>query len=298
MKNSYTSLVSLVGMFLVIGIAYELDTWIDDLYRTAQQEFTGALSWLVPAYMALLLLAGLLLAWLWFVYKIDKSFRLVAIVCSLFGLGLLLYNVIAIALVPGLPMQLMIVPKFLSAFVSAVVAIVGFQRLFVSENWVMNNDSMKSDQLIRHWNGLNGFEIIGTAFAVIGSFLPWGYTYLKEIDRPYVIYGIDVYLDVWFQGIDRFPGSDHGGMIIVVLTLAVVLLSTRAPRSIKNPVLWNLIISILLMTESLVSVRRILAHWEIRFGLIMVVAGSVLLLWMAVRKYRNSNGMKTLAIDD
>ena len=157
---------------------------------------------------------------------------------------------------------------------------------------------MKTDQFIGHWDNLSRFEIIGAAFAVIGSFLPWGYTYLTQSDRPYVIYGIDVYLDVWFEGVDRFPVADNGGMIIVVLTLAVVLLSTRAPRIIKNPVLWNLIISILLMTESLLSVRRILAHWEIRFGLLMIVAGSVLLLWMAVRKYRNSNRVKTSAIDD
>jgi hypothetical protein len=157
---------------------------------------------------------------------------------------------------------------------------------------------VKTDQFIGQWDNLSRLEIIGAAFAVIGSFLPWGYTYLTQSDRPYVIYGIDVYLDVWFEGVDRFPVADHGGMIIVVLTLAVVLLSTRAPRIIKNPVLWNLIISILLMTETLISVRHILAHWEIRFGLLMVVAGSVLLLWMAVRKYRNSNGMKALAIDD
>jgi hypothetical protein len=133
MKSSNTSLVSLAGMFVVIGAAYELDHWIDNLYQAAQQEFTGALSWLIPAYMAVLLIAGLLLAWLWFVYKTGQNIRFVAIVYVLVGLGLLFYDVIAIAFAPSrsLPMQLLIVPQSLSAFVSAVVALVGFQRLFV-----------------------------------------------------------------------------------------------------------------------------------------------------------------------
>ena len=133
MKTSYTSLLSLMGMFVVIGVAYELDRWIDNLYQVAQQEFSGALSWLLSAYIALLLLAGLLLVWLWLVFKEDQSIRVVAILYVLVGLGLLFHNVIAIAIAPGLslPMQLMIIPKSFSAFVSAVVTIVGFQRLLV-----------------------------------------------------------------------------------------------------------------------------------------------------------------------
>jgi len=133
MKTSYTSLLSLVGMFVVIGVSYELDLWIENLYRVAQQEFSGALSWLPFAYIAVLLLAGLLLVWLWLVFKEDQSSRLVAVVYILAGLGLLFYNVIAIVFGQALPlpMSLIIVPKSLSAFVSAVVTIVGFQRLLV-----------------------------------------------------------------------------------------------------------------------------------------------------------------------
>lgn len=134
MKKFSTSIVSLLGMLFVIGTAFGLDNWTDNLRRVARQEFSGTLSWLVPAYMADLLLAGLLLVWLWFVYKKDENIRAVAIIYILVGLGLLFYNVVVFALAPTqLPSQSTIVPKSLSAFVSAVVAIVGFQRLFVGK---------------------------------------------------------------------------------------------------------------------------------------------------------------------
>ena len=134
MKKFSTSIVSLLGMLFVIGTAFGLDNWTDNLRRVARQEFSGTLSWLVLAYMADLLLAGLLLVWLWFVYKKDENIRVVAIIYILVGLGLLFYNVVVFALAPTqLPSQSTIVPKSLSAFVSAVVAIVGFQRLFVGK---------------------------------------------------------------------------------------------------------------------------------------------------------------------
>jgi inner membrane protein involved in colicin E2 resistance len=94
-----------------------------------------ALSWLVPANIAILLLAGLLLAWLWFVYNKDQNNRVIAIIYVLVGFGLLFYNVVVIALSSSLPipMQLTIIPQSLSAFVSAVVTIVGLQRLFIGK---------------------------------------------------------------------------------------------------------------------------------------------------------------------
>jgi hypothetical protein len=159
------------------------------------------------------------------------------------------------------------------------------------------DDTVKTDQFIGHWDNLSRFEIIGAALTIIGSFLPWDYTECTEGDGTYVTHGIVIdltYLGIWFH--------DNGGMLIILLTFAIILLSIRTPRIITNPVLWNLIISILLLAVSLFLVIRIPLLWtgcvQIRFGLLMVVAGSVLLLWMAVRKYRNSNGMKALAIDD
>jgi len=45
------------------------------------------------------------------------------------GLGLLFYNVVAIAFPLGLPMSLVKAPGSISDFASAVVAIVGFHKL-------------------------------------------------------------------------------------------------------------------------------------------------------------------------
>ena len=135
MNKSLAPVVSLLGMIIVISLARQLDMWIDQLQQVARQNFNAPFSWLVPANIAVLLLAGGVLVWLWFVYKKASNFRVVAILYILAGLGLLFYNTVAIALTPRLPMpmQLMIVPQSLSAFVSAVVAIVGFERLFIGK---------------------------------------------------------------------------------------------------------------------------------------------------------------------
>jgi len=132
MKKLYTSIISLLGMFLIIYLAYKLDIWIENIKQAARKEFSSANSWLVPANIALLLFAGLLFTWLWFVYYKDENIRVVAIIYMLVGIGLLFYNSIAIALTPKLNLQLLlpVAPQSLSAFASAFIAIVGMQRLF------------------------------------------------------------------------------------------------------------------------------------------------------------------------
>jgi hypothetical protein len=130
MKKTYSSVTALIGMFFLLIIAVGLENWIYNLRQASQEEFSGTLSWLVPANMAVLLLAGLLLVWLWFVYNKAQKAWWVAILYVLAGLGWLFYNVLAIAFTLGLPLALMQYPVSLSAFVSAVVAIVGFHILF------------------------------------------------------------------------------------------------------------------------------------------------------------------------
>src|SRR5258706_8787071 len=132
MKKPCISIVSLLGMFFIIGVAHKLDIWIENIRRATQKEFPFTNSWLVPANIALLLLVGLLFIWLWFVNYKDSNIRVVAIIYMLVGLGLLFYNSIAIALTPKLNLQLLlpVAPQSLSAFASAFIAIVGIQRLF------------------------------------------------------------------------------------------------------------------------------------------------------------------------
>ena len=47
MKKSYTSIVSLVSMFLLIGVADGLDLWMDNLKRIAMSEFKVFSAWLL-----------------------------------------------------------------------------------------------------------------------------------------------------------------------------------------------------------------------------------------------------------
>ena len=134
--------------------------------------------------------------------------------------------------------------------------------------------------------------MIGAALTLIGSFLPWGWTDGVEGDGFLIINGIDI-----GSCGGHYYIENNGGTIIILLTLTVVLLAIQVLKIIRNPILWNLIISILLMATSLNFVSRILFPWghvQIRYGLIMVAVGSGILVCTAVRKYRNSKKMKTL----
>ena len=136
MKKPYTSIASLLGMFFIFAVAIGLENWIYRIRQLSRQEFggvTGLLSWLVPENLAYLLLAGLLLTWLWFVYNKDQNFRVVATIYILAGLGLLFYNVVAISFSssssPQMPLP-MLPNQSLSTFTSSVIAVVGLQKLF------------------------------------------------------------------------------------------------------------------------------------------------------------------------
>ena len=132
MKKPYKTIASLLGMFFIFSVAIGLENWIYKLREISRKEFSSVLSWLVPANIAVLLLAGLLLVWLWFVYSKEQDSRVIAIVYVLVGLGLLFYNVVAIALSPNLPLpvRLMRFPISFTAFTSAVFVVAGLQKLF------------------------------------------------------------------------------------------------------------------------------------------------------------------------
>jgi hypothetical protein len=131
---------------------------------------------------------------------------------------------------------------------------------------------------------LRWLRLAGAALAMVGSFLPWE----KQGDPiPYQTYGIKLFPMV----------SDYGGALVILLTLTILLLAYRPPSFIKKSSLWNLIISALLMAAALLFVVRWLVHLfeypaggigapQLEIGLIGVVAGSALLLGIAIRNYR------------
>jgi hypothetical protein len=139
-------------------------------------------------------------------------------------------------------------------------------------------------------------ELLGVSLTFVGSFLPWenagGFLGL-------VINGVRVDIanfKYWVTGIHEFPVYDYGGMLIIFLTLVIILPALHPRSLIKDPILWNLIVSAILMASSLSFVGRWGLHRyqdagsaeppTLLIGLICVVLGSALLLWSALMASR------------
>ena len=125
----------------------------------------------------------------------------------------------------------------------------------------------------------------GASIIIVGSFLPW------EREGDFVSY--------WTYGIRLFPKiSDYGGVLVLILTLFITLLAFKPPKFIRNPGVWILVISSLLMAVSLIFVTRWLIHHiesadligasALGIGLVAVVVGAALVLWSALVNYHLS----------
>lgn len=143
---------------------------------------------------------------------------------------------------------------------------------------------------------LKTLEFVGAILTVMGSFLPWEGAggFLGQVTN-----GIRVdfaSFKFWVTGIHTFPVYDYGGVLVILLTSTIVFLAVRPSRFIRNPILWNLIISMALMVSSLLFVGRWSIHWyeygntveqpTLMIGLFYVVLGSALLLWSAIMAYQ------------
>ena len=74
--------------------------------------------------------------------------------------------------------------------------------------------------------------LIGAILAIVGSFLPWW----CEGDLIWRCYkGISLYpwVNNWLQ--------DNGGLLIVLLSMAIVGLAFRPPRFVKRSAIWNVV---------------------------------------------------------
>ena len=139
---------------------------------------------------------------------------------------------------------------------------------------------------------LNNLEFIGAALTVVGSFLPWEQAgdFISIVIRGVQIDFAN--FKYWMTGIHVMPVYDNGGVIVILLTLTIILLATQPPKLIKNPTLWNVIVSGVLLGLSLFFVVRWLMHSyryggaigqpTLEIGLVCVVLGSAILLWRAV----------------
>ena len=143
---------------------------------------------------------------------------------------------------------------------------------------------------------LKTLEFVGAILTILGSFLPWentGGVLGLAIRGLRVDFGNFKY---WFTGIHEFPVHDYGGVLVVLLTLIIILLTHYPPRFIKTPSLWNLIVSAIVTASSLFFLGRgLIHHYEDRglaepsslmIGLFCVALGSMLLLLRAMITYR------------
>lgn len=130
MKKSHSFVVPIVGLMVVLGVAYRLDIWVETLRQDAFQNFTGTLSFLLPANIAQLIIASLILTLLWLIYYKRYNNRIVALIYAVAGLGLLFYSAIAIALANKFPLPVPMELFTLKSFTSAIIAVVGIQQLF------------------------------------------------------------------------------------------------------------------------------------------------------------------------
>ena len=143
---------------------------------------------------------------------------------------------------------------------------------------------------------LNTLEFIGASLTIVGSLLPWeraGDFLSDDLVGVRVDFANFKY---WMTGIHEFPVYDNGGMLVLLLTSAIILLTLQPPGFIRNPSLWKLIISVLLMSSSIFFVTRWLIHGyeygaapgkpTLMIGLICIVLGSALLLWRAIVTHR------------
>jgi hypothetical protein len=116
--------------------------------------------------------------------------------------------------------------------------------------------------------------LIGIAFAVIGSFLPW------EVEGDFLSY--------WKYGVQLFPVfEDNGGVLILLLSIIIVGLISRADQS-RHALVYVTICAAFLSVVSVYHVtdwlfRRIslpgaIGAPQIQIGLILVGIGSLLTL--------------------
>ena len=142
---------------------------------------------------------------------------------------------------------------------------------------------------------LKTLESIGAALTIVGSFLPWERAggFLGSVTHGIRVDFVN--FKYWFTGIHSFPVYDYGGVLVILLTLVIVLLTFQPPRFIKNPMLWDLMVSVVLMAVSMFYMLRWLMHWSeyrntieqptLMVGLLCVVLGSALLSWKAMMTY-------------
>ena len=117
---------------------------------------------------------------------------------------------------------------------------------------------------------------------VAGCFLPW----MQEGDL----------FSYWTPGIRIYPSiQDNGGLTILLITIIVAILNFRPPQFIARPLLWNILISFLLLPLLANFFYWFLWYQDyygnaigapvLNIGFYMVLLGSVLIIVSSLLRY-------------
>lgn len=131
MKKS-SLLVPLIGLFVILGSAYALDTWNKIFREKTLRTLFDTDDWLILANSSQLLIAALLLGLLWLIYFQEYKSRTVGLIYAVAGLSSIFYFVLVTPLLERFrfPYLEPLLPGTLTSWASSFLAVVGLQLLF------------------------------------------------------------------------------------------------------------------------------------------------------------------------
>jgi hypothetical protein len=148
--------------------------------------------------------------------------------------------------------------------------------------------------------------LVGAGLTTAGSLLPW------EVGGDFIPYwqpGIAIRrtdLAGWLRGVYDMPRvDDHGGLLVVLLTLIFVLLVYGKFHFVRTPLRWAVVCAVGLVFLSLYHASDVLRRRlesggifgapEPAVGLMVVMVGSLILLYVSASAYRRQSSSRDTA---
>ena len=141
MKKIPPSIISILAGIFLIAMAYRLDYWTYNLRLSVSQrdfrvgeDLTEHLTWMASTFFAVLLMAGLLLIWLWFTQRHVQKQSVLSLIYVVLGAIMPIYSLVIMSISislnsPSFVVYFSIAPLSLASFASAFIACFGLQRL-------------------------------------------------------------------------------------------------------------------------------------------------------------------------
>ena len=141
-KKIPPSIISMFAGILLIIMAYRLDYWTYDLRRAFSQQGFGIgqhLTWMASSFFAVLVMAGLLLLWVWFTQRYVQKHPGLSLIYVVLGAMMPIYSLVIISMSirlnsPSFVVYFSMAPLSLASFASTFIACFGLQRLILRQS--------------------------------------------------------------------------------------------------------------------------------------------------------------------